>query len=185
MASSLGFTDFDTQESYTNIKKNRRRNKTYKNKPKLDKHKIETFLNSIENNDGNIDDNDEGLANFESVDFNPPQLPKLTKQPDVVNENPFNNIIPNEDIKTQQLNNMKQMYNDYLPYYTTESSNRNVHGSKDVLLTKLNYMIHLLEETKDEKTNNVAEDLILYAFLGVFMIFIVDSFTRASHTYKR
>ena len=41
------------------------------------------------------------------------------------------------------------------------------------------------EETKDEKTNNVAEDLILYAFLGVFMIFIVDLFTRASHTYKR
>ena len=37
-------------------------------------------------------------------------------------------------------------------------------------------MIHLLEENKDERTNNIAEELILYGFLGVFMIFIVDSF---------
>ena len=46
-------------------------------------------------------------------------------------------------------------------------------------MTKLNYMIHLLEENKDEKTNNVTEELVLYMFLGVFVIFVVDSFARA------
>ena len=46
------------------------------------------------------------------------------------------------------------------------------------LLNKLNYMIHLLEENKDEKTNNVIEEVVLYSFLGIFIIFLVDSFTR-------
>ena len=55
----------------------------------------------------------------------------------------------------------------------------NIHGSKDDLMKKLNYMIHLLEENKDEKTNNVTEELILYMFLGVFVIFVVDSFAKA------
>ena len=47
------------------------------------------------------------------------------------------------------------------------------------LIEKLNYMIHLLEEQKNEKTENVTEELILYSFLGIFIIFIVDSFARA------
>ena len=47
------------------------------------------------------------------------------------------------------------------------------------LMKKLNYMIHLLEEQQDEKTENVTEELILYLFLGVFVIFVVDSFARA------
>ena len=46
-------------------------------------------------------------------------------------------------------------------------------------MKKLNYMIHLLEENKDEKTNTVTEELILYMFLGVFVIFVVDSFAKA------
>ena len=53
-------------------------------------------------------------------------------------------------------------------------------GNKDQLLEKLNYMIHLLEEQQDVKTGHVMEEIILYSFLGVFMIFIVDSFARAA-----
>lgn len=50
--------------------------------------------------------------------------------------------------------------------------------SQDILLQKLNYMINLLEEKQDEKTNNVMEEVVLYSFLGIFIIFIVDSFAR-------
>jgi hypothetical protein len=50
--------------------------------------------------------------------------------------------------------------------------------SPDVLLQKLNYMISLLEEQQDEKTSNVTEEVVLYSFLGIFIIFIVDSFAR-------
>ena len=39
-------------------------------------------------------------------------------------------------------------------------------------------MINLLEEQKDEKTNNVTEEVVLYSFLGIFIIFVVDSFAR-------
>lgn len=47
------------------------------------------------------------------------------------------------------------------------------------LLEKINYMIHLLEEERLEKTNNITEEFILYTFLGVFIIFIVDGFSRS------
>lgn len=47
------------------------------------------------------------------------------------------------------------------------------------LMEKINYMIHLLEEQHHEKTNNITEEFILYTFLGVFMIFVVDSFSRS------
>ena len=57
-------------------------------------------------------------------------------------------------------------------------------GEEDVLTKKLNYVIHLLEEKQDEKTNNVTEEVILYSFLGVFMIFIVDSFARMNSSSK-
>ena len=67
------------------------------------------------------------------------------------------------------------------PYYKYDSMNStnftNV-GSQDVLLQKLNYMIHLLEEQQDERTNNVTEEVVLYSFLGIFIIFIADSFVR-------
>ena len=46
------------------------------------------------------------------------------------------------------------------------------------LLEKLNYMIYLLEEQQNEKTGHVTEEVILYSFLGVFIIFVVDSFAR-------
>jgi len=45
-------------------------------------------------------------------------------------------------------------------------------------MQKLNYMINLLEEQQDEKTNNVMEEVVLYSFLGIFIIFVVDSFAR-------
>jgi hypothetical protein len=47
------------------------------------------------------------------------------------------------------------------------------------LMEKINYMIQLLEEQQHEKTNNITEEFILYTFLGVFIIFVVDSFSRA------
>jgi hypothetical protein len=66
-------------------------------------------------------------------------------------------------------------------YYTNEMQMQGYptgQPSQDVLLQKLNYMINLLEEKQDEKTNNVTEEVILYSFLGIFIIFVIDSFAR-------
>ena len=72
-----------------------------------------------------------------------------------------------------------------LPYYSNNySSSSSSHPSSsslspnDILTQKLNYMINLLEERQDERTNNVTEEVVLYSFLGIFIIFIVDSFAR-------
>jgi hypothetical protein len=51
-------------------------------------------------------------------------------------------------------------------------------SQNELLLEKLNYMITLLEQQQDDRTNNVTEEVILYSFLGIFIIFIVDSFAR-------
>jgi hypothetical protein len=51
-------------------------------------------------------------------------------------------------------------------------------ASDGMLVEKLNYMIHLLEEKQDVKTNSTIEEIIMYCFLGIFIIFIVDSFSR-------
>jgi hypothetical protein len=56
----------------------------------------------------------------------------------------------------------------------------NLSGTNAALIEKLNYIIHMLEEKKDEKTGHVIEELVLYCFLGIFIIFIVDTFTQAA-----
>jgi len=68
------------------------------------------------------------------------------------------------------------------PYYKGLSSGPKQpaftpHNSQ--LLEKLNYMIRLLEEQQKEPTQNIMEEFVLYGLLGVFMIYLVDSFARA------
>jgi len=70
-------------------------------------------------------------------------------------------------------NHVNKMYHN--ANYNTQ---HHVEPSQDILMQKLNYMITLLEEQQDEKTNNVTEEVILYSFLGIFIIFIVDSFAK-------
>jgi hypothetical protein len=68
------------------------------------------------------------------------------------------------------------------PYYNLNQNYQNYQNelsSQDILIKKLNYMISLLEDKQDEKTNNVTEEVILYSFLGIFIIFIADTFVRA------
>ena len=65
------------------------------------------------------------------------------------------------------------------PYYSAVNYNIQEEPTQDVLLKKLNYMISLLEDQQDEKTNNVTEEVVLYSFLVIFIIFIADTFVRA------
>jgi hypothetical protein len=69
-------------------------------------------------------------------------------------------------------------YKQYVPNFNQAGTTSGQDMNKNQLLEKLNYMIHLLEEQKDEKTGHVMEEVVLYSFLGVFIIFIVDSFAR-------
>ncbi|MDC3300877.1 hypothetical protein OAU91_01230 [Flavobacteriaceae bacterium] len=188
MASSLSFSTFDTNQSNNlSVSKiqsqSRRKNKTIKKKPTK---KVENFLNSINEGFNDMEDSDEsGLANFE-----PMGNPIITKAPDDKKEENMPPQVQSDDpVSVEQFetinqhelseNNYKNYMNTYVPYYTKTANQANLHGSKDQLMKKLNYMIHLLEKQEDEKTSNVTEELVLYMFLGVFTIFCVDSFARA------
>ena len=71
-----------------------------------------------------------------------------------------------------------ESYQNYLPYINQQSNTGMLQHNDTIMLEKINYMIHLLEDQKDEKTGHVAEELILYTFLGVFVIFVLDSFVK-------
>ena len=64
------------------------------------------------------------------------------------------------------------------PHVPVQAQGSNYPQGGNDLLKRLNYMIHLLEEQQDHKTDNVMEEIILYGFLGVFIIFTIDSFVR-------
>jgi len=67
------------------------------------------------------------------------------------------------------------------PYYARVASNKmpaDASSYEQQLMEKLNYMIHLLEEQQKEPTEHILEEFILYTLLGIFMIYVVDSFTR-------
>ena len=66
----------------------------------------------------------------------------------------------------------------YIPYYNNVANEQSIDGVKDQMMDKINYLIHILEEQQNDRTDQVTEELILYCFLGVFIIFLVDSFVR-------
>lgn len=64
------------------------------------------------------------------------------------------------------------------PYFAAQQPIISNPNQSNQLMEKLNYMIHLLEEQQKEPTQNIMEEFALYGMLGIFMIYIVDSFAR-------
>jgi hypothetical protein len=78
-------------------------------------------------------------------------------------------------------NNLSNYSDSYKLNYNSLSQNIGSHNyDNNKLLSKLDYIVHLLEEQHNEKTNYITEELILYLFLGIFILFVLDSFARAS-----
>ena len=192
MNSSLGWAPVETSSNKDDLtaKSERKvnRSRTLRRKRPREDSKVTKFLNSIQAKMekekarsevpvGAEEDEDGSLADFtpHRGQGDPPSEKSATEQSE------GDESITRENFA--QLGNVtsEDYYKQYVPYYTQMSGQaENLHASSgDDLMKKLNYMIHLLEEQHDEKTNNVTEELVLYLFLGVFVIFIVDSFARA------
>jgi hypothetical protein len=113
-----------------------------------------------------------------SEGFYSPQNPLQQPVP-TVNRN-YSGIAPMPNVGYLPGNSKDGNYTSYhgqqqnAPYYAKMGLGK----SDDKLMEKINYMIHLLEEQQLEKTNNVMEEFILYSLLGVFMIYVMDSFVR-------
>jgi hypothetical protein len=183
--------------------RNTNNNKTIKKKPQKIAPNVQNIMQTIgygagnQNYDAMNDD-----MNDEPADFNPPDYAEMTKVPasipnsfsPLVNSSPDDNVsklannvpVTKEPFKgllySTIPNNTSYENNDvytkpFVPYYNNQMNAEN--KNQDPLLEKLNYMILLLEEQQNERTEHIMEELILYFFLGIFMIFMVDSFARS------
>ena len=170
MSLPLQFSDFNNNKNSLDQKLKPKRNRTYKNVKKRVKH----FLDAMEEGD------DDHLENFEPN--------KTGKMQNLPLPPPQQGAVLRDEAEDVSVDNAAQLtgnidaatyYKQYVPYYTKAANAQEISGQKDELIEKLNYMIHLLEDQQEEKTSTVTEELILYLFLGVFVIFTVDSFARA------
>jgi len=139
------------------------------------------------------EDDGQHLANFNPmpnpiINNRKPPLESRDTSGEIVQSNPFVPPAPSRtggnyganDSNLGKLSNYNTSYQPAnIPYYSKMGIGSGAGGSSDKLMEKINYMIHLLEEQQNEKTNNITEEFILYTFLGVFMIYIADSFVRA------
>lgn len=80
--------------------------------------------------------------------------------------------------KNNQPRSLTNYHKNLIPHVDTYEVNfpKEIPKERDILLEKLNYIIGLLENQQDEKTNNVVEDLLIYSLLGCFIIFVIDKF---------
>ena len=119
----------------------------------------------------------DGFENFEPIPK--PELHHKKKETEIEkNVNNELNYIP--ETSDEKLSNYSTIYNNPPIFDKFMDNNFSNVSSNDELLEKINYMIHMLEEQQHEKTNNITEEFILYTFLGVFVIYIVDSFSRST-----
>lgn len=132
------------------------------------------------------DNEGEGLADYEPIDkphITINRSEKYIEDPaDLMPKHPDRQQNADFSYNDNHLGNLatyNDSYSNNVPYYAKMGiGNKGDSQSQSKLLEKINYMIHLLEMQQNEKTDNVTEEFILYTFLGVFIIFIVDKFSR-------
>jgi hypothetical protein len=175
-------------------------NRTQKRVPKENAYsdKVNSVLQSIHNLPDHSD------SSSELADFHPlPPPTSVGVEQTKLREN-MENRDDNEDQQTKQessedyykrfMPNYEKLYKNSpanMPYYTQQQQQNQmqnqmqnqqqsygIQSENSILIDKLNYMIHLLEEQQDERTGNVTEEVVLYCFLGIFIIFVIDSFVR-------
>jgi len=173
----------ETVESMANIDDTQSNNAEHTNKVN---ELITQMANVSPDNDGN------GL-----VDFKPPPMPESHLKKDAaplestrgddssvkIQRPATNPFINTQSLGGGEYNNYHTAYESTpiisLPNYGSASNIQQPPSIYDNRLAdKINYMIHLLENQESERTANVTEEFILYTFLGVFMIYICDSFSR-------
>jgi len=161
----------------------RRKNQTYKNKEsqkKLSKNMLEELYQDN-------DDKSENLGDFNPVQQSaqpPRQQPVQTSMQNT--SSPTNWTQDDSPIDSQTAYNTldstigadyyKQYNQNYNNIYHPSAQSNNPSME---LLKKLDNILHLLEEQREEQTHLITEELILYIFLGVFVIYVLDSFVRA------
>ena len=186
------FDNTDSNNDVTNtystaVRRRNVNNRTQKHAPQEDTsynaNKVNSVLNAIHNS------NTSSSSSSELADFKPLAPPVSVGVENTRINNPDTSVEDDLDLQNLNANHMneqakEQYYKQFMPAYQPHQQQQPQQSSSYLprdnsnIMQKLNYMIHLLEEQKDERTNNVTEEVVLYSFLGIFVIFVVDSFVR-------
>jgi hypothetical protein len=128
---------------------------------------------------GVIDESESDLADYHPINQNYESGEQVQNQNSGTTQDD-DGVVTRENFENLPSTYARQYYQQYAPYSNPIAANESTADvSKDEILQKMNHIIQMLEDQQDEKTGSVTEELILYCFLGVFVIFIVDSFARA------
>jgi len=139
---------------------------------KVDQSQKEGFHNNNNNNNNNENSNNLIPSPIDNADMDLQELQSAFLNDAQVRDY-YRKLVPNFNNKTPEQSSANKKMQPSMSDYSSGNGNSN-----DVLLNKINYMINLLEDQQDERTNSVTEEVVLYSFLGIFIIFVVDSFAR-------
>ena len=152
---------------------------------------VDSGSGSGSGSDSSIEDAGQGLANFSPLPLfsspkpEPPSDPSATT-PSYYSLNsgsrneggPLGNSYYHAYSDKSKMGNIPYYSMDRMQHTAANSNSNSVNPHQDKILEKLNKMIYLLEEQQNEPTKHITEEFILYTFLGIFIIFIVDSFSK-------
>ena len=93
------------------------------------------------------------------------------------------NINKQQSVASNSYSDYQSSYSMPLPIQRNQQYNQSTNSmtmvdSNTMLLEKLNHIINILDKQQVEPTQHSGEEFVSYIFLGVFIIYIVDSFTR-------
>lgn len=181
--SSLGFSFIESTEKIKG--KLKQKTKEVKRKAPAPKAPVAPVIEEFDvHNEIELSDSDEdgGLAD---VNFSPPPKPessgveKTKEKEKALNRDEQH---PAEPFTKMSEEFAREYYDQYIPFETPQlNTGQNETGSgsnSGELEKKLNYLIHMMEDQKDEKVAGITEEIVLYCFLGVFIIFVLDSFAK-------
>lgn len=166
---SLQFSYIEENQKYS---KNSETNQiSEKNENRLEK--VRTMLKQ-DSPQSFLQEEETSLADFKYS----PQEEKSKTSIDKKREIKIKEEFRNQDLAVDNENQLSPYAYSNEYYKNLNSQQTSNQRNQDDLLEKLNYMIHLLEHEKQQKSENIAEELILYLFLGIFIIYILDSFAK-------
>ena len=191
--------DIDNEETIFSERENFQNPNTNENTSQQPQNTIESIQEENQNrmtrvqqliNNMNTDNDGQHLANFKPVDYSASASSEVVKPLYSVaqssSSNSTNAVVSNpySSYRDVYLGDSKMGEVSYFKNNRTKSMDEekgfaNTNSSSDRIMEKLNRMLHILEEQQFEPTKHITEEFILYTFLGVFVIYIVDSFTRA------
>lgn len=149
----------------------------YQNTRAAHVHNMLNKMNSV-----HVDNEGSPLENFsipEKVEFSPSTGVKsensFSKSSMIIADNTRRYM---ENQNPEFVKYASSLGNSFSSYPQSYPKKETVSAESNKVTEKMNYIIYLLEQQQHEETNNITEEFILYTLLGVFVIYVIDSFSR-------